>query len=260
MAKVDVSEEIPSQVSEDSLVPWLMLPAEEGSDRRSFFSLSKGTMSRQINLPDAKGNKCYSSKGWLMKFYVIDVGGGITALDIKSDNTVEAKQVANLPNGLRLDEFRMKLYLVESAGKLLVVARNGVHFRDEVRSIGEEPIGEGHRRTRTYGANAFHVLEVDLSSNKWSQVKNLGNRSLFLGDNSSLSVEVLDISSLKPNCIYFTYDCQILYAVVEFFPEGGGRDMEIYNLKDGSIERIKPYFKGRSKCNFYDPITPPMWV
>ena len=139
-----------------------------------------------------------------------------------------------------------------------MVARNGVYFRDEVRFIGEEPIGEGHRRT--YGANAFHVLEVDLSSNKWSQVKNLGNRSLFLGDNSSLSVEVLDISSLKPNCIYFTDDCQMLYAVSEFFPEGGGRDMGIYNLQDGSIERIEPYFKGRSKWNLCDPITPPMWV
>lgn len=52
-----------------SLVPWLMLPPkEEGSDLRSFFSLSKG-MSRQINLPDANFNKCFSSKGWLMVIY-----------------------------------------------------------------------------------------------------------------------------------------------------------------------------------------------
>ncbi|TXG50393.1 hypothetical protein EZV62_022917 [Acer yangbiense] len=178
-----------------SLVPWLMLPPKE--------------LGSEVSLAS-------------QKFYALDVLGGITALDIKSDNTVEAKQVANLPNGLLLDEFMMKLYLDESAGKLLVVARNGVQYGDEVRSIGEEPIGEG--------------------------------------DNSSLSVEVLDISSLKPNCIYFTDDCQTSYAVVKFFPEGGGRDMGIYNLQDGSIKHIEPYFKGRSKCNLYDPITPPMWI
>ena len=167
-----------------------------------------------------------------------------------------AKQVANLPNGLVPREFMVKLYLVESAGKLLVLARNGVALRGEVR-----PAGEGHSHTYvTYGSDAFHVLEVDLSSNKWSQVKNLGNRSLFLGDNSSFSVEVLDISSLKPNCIYFTDDCEEVYPALELFAEGGGRDMGIYNPEDGSIECIEPYFKGRSKSNLYDPITPPMWV
>ncbi|TXG50461.1 hypothetical protein EZV62_022985 [Acer yangbiense] len=229
-----------------SLVPWLMLPPkEEGNDLRSFFSLSKG-MSRQINLPDASGNKCYSSKGghgycdvicYKGKFYVIDGKGRITAVDIMSDNAVVDKQIANLPKELLAIDFLEKLYLVESAGKLLVVIRNGV-----------QPIGE------SYGTYAFQVLEVDLSTNKWSQFKDLGNRTLFLGDNSSFSVEVLDISNIKPNCIYFTNDCQEIYYD---HPKGGGKDIGIYNLQDGSVE---PYFKSRIKCNLYDPITPPVWV
>ncbi|TXG50392.1 hypothetical protein EZV62_022916 [Acer yangbiense] len=111
------------------------------------------------------------------QFYAIDFRGRITAIDIKSDDTVVAKKVANLPKKL---DGANKLYLVESAGKLLVVARHVVFVEDEFNSL----------RLVAYGTDAFHVLEVDLSSNKWSQVKNLGNRSLFLGENSSFSVEV----------------------------------------------------------------------
>lgn len=49
-----------------SLIPWLMLPPKKGKgDSRSFFNLSNG-MSKQINLPEANGNRCYSSKGWLL--------------------------------------------------------------------------------------------------------------------------------------------------------------------------------------------------
>ncbi|KAK2663759.1 hypothetical protein Ddye_002333 [Dipteronia dyeriana] len=326
-----------------NVVPWLMLPPKEkGSDVRSFFSLSKG-MSRQINLPDAERNKCFSSKGWLMviykdwsmyllhpfsslrielppiktfhnwkalstryvavsfiqkfvlstspslesedytlvviygstgklayfrpgfktwiaidscqhtysdviycrgMFYAIDVGGGITVIDIRSDNTAAAKRVvADLPLELVPREFRTKFYLVESAGKFLVVGR------------------KFHYRITDYGTTAFRVVEVDLSrnQNEWSPVKNLGNRALFVGDNSSLSVQVFDNSNFKPNRIYFTEDWRELYFC-RHYPEGVGRDMGIYNLQDGSIERIETSFIHRCKCSLYHAFNPPMWV
>ncbi|KAK2663761.1 hypothetical protein Ddye_002335 [Dipteronia dyeriana] len=284
-----------------NVVPWLMLPPKEkGSDVRSFFSLSKG-MSRQINLPDAERNKCFSSKvsfiqkfvlstspslesedytlvviygstgklayfrpgfkTWIAidscqhtysdviycrgMFYAIDVGGGITVIDIRSDNTAAAKRVvADLPLELVPREFRTKFYLVESAGKFLVVGR------------------KFHYRITDYGTTAFRVVEVDLSrnQNEWSPVKNLGNRALFVGDNSSLSVQVFDNSNFKPNRIYFTEDWRELYFC-RHYPEGVGRDMGIYNLQDGSIEHIETCFMyNRYKCSLYHAFNPPMWV
>ncbi|TXG50249.1 hypothetical protein EZV62_022773 [Acer yangbiense] len=336
-----------SRFRASNVVPWLMLPPKEkGSDVRSFFSLSKG-MSRQINLPDANFNKCFSSKGWLMviykdwsmyllhpfsslrielphiktfhnwealstldnafyfiskcvlstspslesedytlvviygctrklayfrtgfktwitidscqrcyldviyyqgQFYAIDGRSGITAIDIKSDNTVVAKRVvADLQLELVPREFWTKFYLVESAGKFLVVARK---LRSEVTQT-----------YKNYGTTGLRVVEVDLSrnENEWSPVKNLGNKALFVGDNSSLSVQVFDNSNFKPNCIYFTDDWQDMYFSNNF-PEGVGRDMGIYNLQDGSFERIETRFMCRCKCSLYHPFNPPMWV
>ncbi|KAK2664019.1 hypothetical protein Ddye_002593 [Dipteronia dyeriana] len=250
-----------------SLVPWLMLPPKQ---QGTIFAVSLASqnaclvriiyqmpMAINVTLPkvgfwslikigacfktwitiDSGGHGYFDMIYYKGKFYVIDGFGGITAIDIISDNAVVDKQIANLPHKLLAIDFLEK----QSAGKLLEVVRNGV-----------QPIG-----SVSYGTYVFQVLEVDLSTNKWSQFKDLGNRALFLGDNSSFSVEVSDISNIKPNCIYFTDDCQEMYYDL---PKGGGKDMGIYNLQDGSIERIEPYFKGRSKCNLYDPVAPPMWV
>ncbi|TXG50257.1 hypothetical protein EZV62_022781 [Acer yangbiense] len=188
-----------SRFRASSVVPWLMLPPKEkGSDVCSFFSLSK-------------------------------------AIDIKSDNTVVAKRVvADLPPELVPLAFCKKFYLVESAGKILVVGRRLRYERTQTYA--------------DYGTTAFRVVEVDLSrnENEWSPVENLGNRALFVGDNSSLSVQVFDNSNFKPNCIYFTDDWKDQYFSSRF-PEGVGRDMGIYNLQDGSIERIETRFTSMAK-------------
>lgn len=106
----------------------------------------------------------------------------------------------------------------------------------------------------TYGTTSFKVLELDLNDNKWVKVKDLGNRALFLGYNSSFSIEVsVDSNRIKNNCIYFTDDCSESYLGILEFPNGGGKDMGIYNLLDG---RIEPHFCGNS----YSLVTPPTWV
>ncbi|KAK4843861.1 hypothetical protein QYF36_023305 [Acer negundo] len=101
-----------------------------------------------------------------------------------------------------------------------------------------------------YETYAFQIFEVDLSSNTWKEVKNLGNKALFLGDNSSFSIEVLDVTRCKSNCIYFTDDCRESYCSPDFCGRGGGKDMGIYNIQDKSIE---PYIRkvvcGKEKYN-----------
>ncbi|KAK4844307.1 hypothetical protein QYF36_018681 [Acer negundo] len=161
------------------------------------------------------------------QFYAIDVSGRIVVIDIKSDNTHLAHQVANMPQ-THLKQGLDKVYLVEIDGILLVVIRNR---KEEV----------------TF---SFEVLQVELSTNTWTEVHSLGNKTLFLGDNSSLAIETLELSGCKSNCIYFTEDYTDEYYGTE---KGGGKDMGIYHLEDG---RIEPHFNGDS-CYLF---TPPLWV
>ena len=100
----------------------------------------------------------------------------------------------------------------------------------------------------TYGTMGFEVFEVDLGGGKWKELKSLGNRALFLGNNSSISVEASDFSGCRANCIYFIGSYPDTYWSI---PGGGGRDMGIYNKLDGSIE---PHYYRESLSR----ITPPM--
>ncbi|KAL5747443.1 hypothetical protein ACOSP7_024446 [Xanthoceras sorbifolium] len=265
-----------------SHIPLLMLPSKGCSNSCGFFDLPKG-MTRSILLPECDGKKCFSSKGWLI---TIDLDWNMSLLNPFSRVQIELShmkmfenwedletlnmqvsfiskcalsmnlslradyilmviyggigktierwhscyadiiyfkgQIANLP--IEFVKYKTKIYLVESVGALLVVTRE---------AIEEETI--------------FQIFVVDLNNNAFTEIKNLGNRSLFLSDNSSLSIE---ISRGKPNCIYFTDDYQEGYG---FLPEGGGKDIGIYNLQDGSIEPLL-------RDKMYDHITPPLWV
>ena len=102
----------------------------------------------------------------------------------------------------------------------------------------------------TYGTTEFKVFEVDLGGGKWKELKSLGNRALFFGHNSSISVEAFDFSRCRANCIYFTDSYLDTYWSIL---GGGGRDIGIYNMLDGSIE---PHYQSESLSH----ITPPMWV
>ncbi|KAI8569462.1 hypothetical protein RHMOL_Rhmol02G0281400 [Rhododendron molle] len=84
------------------------------------------------------------------------------------------------------------------------------------------------------------------------QVKkmSLGNNTLFLGDNASVSVDASRYRGNKANCIYYTYDCWESYNDVK---QGGGKDMGIFDLED---ESPMPCYNGES----FSSICPPMWV
>ncbi|KAJ4719044.1 F-box protein [Melia azedarach] len=101
-----------------------------------------------------------------------------------------------------------------------------------------------------YRCTGFQVFRVELSTNSWTMVKDIGNIALFLGHSSSFCIKA-DISRcIKANCIYFTDDCQEAYWDVR---KGGGKDTGIYNIQD---DTFLPYSWGIS-CN---RLNPPMWI
>lgn len=143
------------------------------------------------------------------------------------------REVAKMPISI-FEKNRMQLYLVESGGELLVVSR--LWGEDEV-------------------THTFNVFKVDLSTNTWSSTTDLGNRSLFVGQNSSFSVEAWKNPFCLNNCIYFTDDNADTY---QLRPRreggGGGKDMGIYHIKECTITSL---CNSEFSCH---RISPPMWV
>ncbi|TXG51284.1 hypothetical protein EZV62_023808 [Acer yangbiense] len=205
------------------------------------------------------------------KLYAIDYLGRIMSCDIEGDNPTIGQLGTTLPGEL-VHNILEKLYIVESSESdtLLVISQEGV----QVRPIDEEAEEERY----TYGTYAFQVFKVYLSTNTWIEIKDLGNRAVFLGHNSSFSFEASDISGCKSNCIYFTDDCQESYSsheeqegeeqeegedfriydvrdgtIVLHEGGGGGKDIGIYDIRDGTIV-------SHFKCDSYHPINPPMWL
>ncbi|PWA49484.1 hypothetical protein CTI12_AA481930 [Artemisia annua] len=113
--------------------------------------------------------------------------------------------------------------------RLLVVIREGL-----LDDIGDESCVE------TYKTKSFQIFDYDLENGKWSKVKDLGMKTLFVGNCSSFWME--DTTGvIKSNCIYYTDDVLDLYGGSQ---NGGGRDMGIYHLSDSTIE---PHFPGESR-------------
>nr|GEU63384.1 hypothetical protein [Tanacetum cinerariifolium] len=108
---------------------------------------------------------------------------------------------------------------------LLLVIRQGVVDNDD------------------YKTNCFQVWTYDLGNGR-----DLGTKSLFVGgSSSSFWVEQDYTGAIKGNCIYFTRDG------IPFHENGGGMDMRIYHLSDGTIE---PLSTGESSSY----LTPPFWL
>ncbi|KAK4839548.1 hypothetical protein QYF36_022731 [Acer negundo] len=147
-------------------------------------------------------------------------------------------QVANMP----VPENLGNVYIVESSGRLLVVT--------------QQLLGEGIIiREKAYRTYEFQVFEVDLSTNNWTKMKGLGNKTLFQGSNSSICIES-DGDNFKPNRIFF----KDVYMNANYVNKKGGYHIRVYNIEDRSIE---PYFLGNSSSRLtptYNFTTPPTWI
>ncbi|KAK9950870.1 hypothetical protein M0R45_006336 [Rubus argutus] len=76
----------------------------------------------------------------------------------------------------------------------------------------------------------FRAFEVPFGNGNWldSEVKTLGNRSLFLGTNSSFAVDATKYSGCKANCIYFISD----------FYEHTRKDMGVFDMTNEKMEPL----------------------
>ncbi|GLT78743.1 hypothetical protein SLA2020_502710 [Shorea laevis] len=141
----------------------------------------------------------------------------------------------SLPRGTlqRPNLNHLRDYLVQSDGEILLVAR--FLPEDYNRDITEE---------------IFDVYKLDLEGKKWVEVETLGNdRSLFLGQNHSVSLSTKDLSTCMGNSIYFTHDIRIfgLYEPCE---------MGFYSLKD---RKVSPIFEFPSETlSVFSPV--PHWL
>ncbi|XP_027099107.1 probable F-box protein At1g44080 [Coffea eugenioides] len=173
-------------------------------------------------------NDVYFYKG---KIYAITYGGHIWVWDML--DPPEAQYCFTINR--ELIDFR-RSRLVESAGKLFVVARDGAEYDDD---------------EQTYGVMNFRVVQLDLIKREWKEIDNLGDMAIFVGHNGGFSLDATRFPSIiKPNCIYFTDDAIEAYTCTE---EGGGKDMGVYNLEDGHIERF-------DDIQSFSLISPPVWV
>ncbi|KAL4600932.1 hypothetical protein ACB092_11G235500 [Castanea dentata] len=166
------------------------------------------------------------------KFYAIDCHGKVFVCHINDD--IAFTEPIAFYNGT--EDFIPK-YIVESSGDLLLVSRRrgGSYLLEEL--IEDNPIV-------TIG---FTIVKLECSTEvgsedeyKWVNVDGLGDQALFVGGNSSVCLSASRLNGWKANSIYFTDDNREFHHSTL---NGGGYDMGVFSLEDGSI---KQHYQGKS--------------
>ncbi|KAI8569546.1 hypothetical protein RHMOL_Rhmol02G0286900 [Rhododendron molle] len=125
---------------------------------------------------------------------------------------------------------------------------NGVNINDDEPRIG--------------GTEKFRVYKVDLSNSALAELQSVGDNTLFVGYNGSISVQAFNSSKgIRPNCTYYVDLCWI--GGTTLLSKGGRQvvDAGIYNLYDRSVapwydRSVAPWYEGGS----FSCICPPLWV
>ncbi|KAF6154334.1 hypothetical protein GIB67_026790 [Kingdonia uniflora] len=157
----------------------------------------------------------------------------VIVCDIATSSVVEQ---IDLPNSF---EKRGRCYLIESFGELLLLR---AHFGQRY-ALGDERVALGDDRVV-----GFDVFRLDQSSRKWSEVKSLGDRTIFLSRRSKISLLASNHPGTKPNCILFLVGNSILFLL-------GGKRYTVFSLEDNSTEE----FPFDAKLNDQDSLLLPVW-
>jgi hypothetical protein len=64
----------------------------------------------------------------------------------------------------------------------------------------------GDVRIETVGGTRFGVFRLDEKEKKWVRLTNLGDKILFLGEDSAFSVSASDLCMENGNCVIFLSD------------------------------------------------------
>lgn len=160
-------------------------------------------------------------------FYAVNKFGSIAICDVKDADFPKVSLIKMLQPIVGDMQ-----YLVDAMGELLLITR--------YLELETDPDRLEHQFDNVYKTVKFCVWRLDLSGPKWERIMSLGDRVLFLGENSSLAILATDYPGCKGNRIYFADD----YSEANYDGNlgiSGDHDVGFYNLEDGSIEPLPFY-------------------
>lgn len=160
-------------------------------------------------------------------FYAVDCTGRAVLVGLSSTVTLVANSVFGGD----------KKFLIESCGELLMVDMYlslvpEPNLDDEADYYLNPYVFMGEKTVK------FKVFKLDREGKKWDEVRNLGNRVLFLSDDCTFSASASDLYGCK-NCIFFTDN--FFYTSGEDDEVFKTRAIGVYDLENGSIAPLTSY-------------------
>jgi len=146
------------------------------------------------------------------QFYAVNKVGDVAVFNLSSDSPVIIRTVDTIQGDLP--------YLVKSGRELLLVSRS---LDAEANIVAYCEVYE------TIGFDVYRFREVGDGRAYWDKLTVLGDRILFIGENSSLALSASDFPGSKGNCIYFTDD------------HSKSNDVGIFDLASNCIEPLPCY-------------------
>lgn len=186
--------------------------------------------------------RCYSEDAVFLNglLYAVDNHGMVAECDVEGPFPVV--RIIQTP---RLEDADMR-YLVNSGPDLLLVSR----YLDVDHDIVSDDANVNYRSV------GFDVFRMNWMGPRWEKVEHLGDRMLFIGENSSFSLLASDFPGCVGNCIYFTDD----YSELNYESGVGGYDSGIFRLWDGTIQELPPYPRNSDYQLHWPPGSLPLWV
>ncbi|KAI7740271.1 hypothetical protein M8C21_001361 [Ambrosia artemisiifolia] len=159
------------------------------------------------------------------EFYAVDSTGRTVVVDWE-------RKVVNVVAGSVFGGD--KKFLVECDGELFMVDKylNVVPENDDDDDEDEEGNNEFYEDLDCFMSERTVKLEVyklDREEGRWDEVKDLGDRMLFLGDNCGFSASALEFPGCKGNCVFFTEQNREDDGLVK------SRGVGVFDLESGSI-------------------------
>lgn len=169
-------------------------------------------------------------------FYAVHKLGSIAVCDVSGD--LPKVSFIETPRQIGGDI----QYLVKTDDELLLVTR----------SLELDTDAAYHQLDVVYKTVEFRVFRLVLEGPRWEKVDSLGEKMLFLGENSSLALLASDYPGCEGNRIYFTDD----YCEANYDGVNGNHDLGYYNLEDGRIEALSCYPRNSHSMLRWPP---PIW-
>ncbi|KAK5824159.1 hypothetical protein PVK06_018922 [Gossypium arboreum] len=162
---------------------------------------------------------------------------------VEDDESSKSPKLNTLvPTILRLENHSFRVYLVKSSmGNLY-----SIHKHLDFEEVGERSVHWTKKFT------VFKLILDDENSKllEKKEVESIDGDIVFVGDNRTLAVSALDFPEGQPNSIYFTDD----FIDRDTYEILGPRDIGIFHLKDGSLEK---YYQFKSS---HKDLSPYIWI